>query len=115
MIFYFTNVIYASLSQEQSHDYNKFMIKRPHLTSKKEDSNKYRQKMSNLMYEDHLQISWRAISTTLVTILLLGGGGYLLDQAMNSGIFFLITGLVASYPLSMLIIYKVFKKITKKD
>lgn len=71
------------------------------------------QRLDQMMFSKHWQITLRVIGITLVTIALFGFIGYSLDQRFDSKPLGLVISIIASFPVSQFIIYKVFKKITQ--
>lgn len=65
---------------------------------------------STLMFSEHARVSAMVAVITILSIGLIAGGGYLLDQQFDTGPLFLIIGMVASFPLSQLIIFRWVKK-----
>jgi len=59
---------------------------------------------------DHIQITWRVASITLLSIAVFGGGGWLLDNWIGKFPLFMIIGMVISYPIAQILIYIVFKR-----
>jgi hypothetical protein len=59
---------------------------------------------------DHFQITWRVATITLLSIVIFGGGGWMLDKLFNIFPALMITGMVISYPVAQVLIYIVFKK-----
>jgi len=59
---------------------------------------------------DHFQITWRVATITLLSIVIFGGGGWMLDKLFNIFPTLMITGMVISYPVAQVLIYIVFKK-----
>ncbi len=81
--------------------------------NEKSDKSKRLKKLDQMMFSKHWLITYRVMIVTLGTIAAFGIGGYYLDTLLNTKPFWLITGVVISYPIAQLILYKVFKKITK--
>jgi len=59
---------------------------------------------------DHFQITWRVATITLLSIVVFGGGGWMLDKLFNIFPTLMIIGMVISYPVAQVLIYIVFKK-----
>jgi len=59
---------------------------------------------------DHFQITWRVATITLLSIVVFGGGGWMLDKLFNIFPVLMIIGMVISYPVAQILIYIVFKR-----
>ena len=70
-------------------------------------------KLDQMMFSKHWQITFRVIGITALSIGLFAGGGHLIDTQLNTAPVGLIVGSIIAYPIAQLIIYKVFKKVTK--
>lgn len=58
------------------------------------------------MMTQHIRVTVMVALITLLSIGLLGGGGYLLDQQFDTKPFLTIAGVLISFPLSQFIIYR---------
>ncbi|HCW32675.1 MAG: hypothetical protein UT55_C0011G0010 [Candidatus Peregrinibacteria bacterium GW2011_GWE2_39_6] len=56
-----------------------------------------------------IQVFFQSSTITLIMIGIMGGIGYLLDRALHTGHLLLIIGIVISYPLTQLYLYRKFK------
>ena len=61
----------------------------------------------------HFELMWRVILITVSIMGILGGMGYVLDKTFGKFPLFMTSGLLLSYPLVQIIVYKVFKKLSK--
>jgi len=59
---------------------------------------------------EHFQITWRVATITLLSIVIFGGGGWMLDKWIGTFPLFMIIGMVISYPVAQILIYIVFKR-----
>ena len=59
---------------------------------------------------EHFQITWRVALITLTSILVFGGGGWMIDKWLGKFPLFMIIGMVISYPVAQVLIYIVFKR-----
>ncbi len=64
---------------------------------------------------NRITIFLHATGYTIVNVAVISGLGYLLDQQLGTFPGFFITGLVLSFPLTMVLIYKKFKKFALKE
>lgn len=71
-------------------------------------------KLEQMMFSKHWQITTRVFGITLGIVGIFATIGYLIDQRLASSPIGLIAAILLSYPLSQFLVYKVFKKITKK-
>jgi len=71
---------------------------------------KQQQVPSGVGLADHFQITWRVATITLLSIVVFGGGGWMLDKLFNIFPTLMIIGMVISYPVAQVLIYIVFKK-----
>lgn len=71
-------------------------------------------KLEKMMFSEHYKITFRVIAITISTMAILAGGGYLLDQQLGTYPTAFIVGLVLAFPVTQLVIYKTFKKVTDK-
>lgn len=76
--------------------------------SKKQDNH------TDLFVRNRLIIFAKAASYTLGALLILGGGGYLVDQWLGTSPVIFITGLAAAYPATQILLYKKIKKLGNK-
>jgi len=70
-------------------------------------------RLDAMMFSKHWQITIRVVAITLITIATFGFAGYMIDKQLNSKPIATMIAVIGSYPAAQLIIYKVFKKITK--
>lgn len=70
--------------------------------------------LENLMFAKHFQITIRVALITLGGLAIFGGGGYLLDTQFGTKPLFLIIGVVVSYPIIQVALYRTFRSMTKK-
>ena len=59
---------------------------------------------------EHFQITWRVATITLLSIVIFGGGGWMLDKLFNTFPTLMIIGMVVSYPVAQVLIYIIFKR-----
>lgn len=64
------------------------------------------------IFARRLKIYLRVAAITITTVGIFGGLGYFLDLKFGKNHTFLLIGLIISYPITMTITYKVFKKIS---
>lgn len=68
----------------------------------------------NILLTNRLIIFLHIAFYTVTTLAVLGGGGYLLDQYIKTFPIFFISGLVISYPLVQIVLFKKLKKLINK-
>lgn len=67
-----------------------------------------------LSYRDHFQITLKVAFTTIGLMAIFGGGGYFLDKKFDIFPTLLIAGLVISFPIIQILIYKQTKNLVKR-
>lgn len=67
-----------------------------------------------LSYRDHFQITLKVAFTTVALMAIFGGSGYFLDKKIDTFPILLIVGLVISFPLIQILIYKQTKNLLKR-
>lgn len=90
-------------------------------TNPEEKSSKKEPKRQNadhpllgLIFNKHYLITCRLFSVIIATVAILGGGGYLLDNQLQTKPLFLIIGLIIAFPVSLIIIVKTTKNLINK-
>lgn len=68
-----------------------------------------------LSYRDHFQITLKVAFTTVALMAIFGGSGYFLDKKLDTFPILLIVGLVISFPLIQILIYKQTKNLLKNS
>lgn len=66
-----------------------------------------------LNYRDHFQITMKIAFTTIGMMALFGGGGYYIDKKIDTFPILFIIGLVISFPLIQILVYKQTKGLIK--
>ncbi len=78
------------------------------------EQQKRNQKAVDLMFKNHLQMTWRIFAVTGGSLAVLGGGGYLLDTWLGTRPVFMIIGFLGAFILAQVINIVVFNNLTKK-
>ena len=61
-----------------------------------------------------IRVFLQTTATTIIVIAILAGGGYLLDQQVQTYPTFFLIGLIASFPITQVVLYKQLRKYAKK-
>ena len=61
---------------------------------------------STLMFSEHIRVTTMVVMINVCSIALLGGGGYLLDQSLETQPALAIAGFLLSFPVAQYIIYR---------
>lgn len=88
----------------------KFILIKNRLPKELENKPKPEQAPMGVGLSEHFQITWRVATITLLSIVVFGGGGWLLDKWIRTFPLFMIIGMVISYPVAQILIYIVFKR-----
>ena len=72
------------------------------------------QRSIDLMFKNHLQMTWRIFGIMAVSLGVFGGGGFLLDQTLSTKPLFMIIGFVLAFIVSQVLNVVIFNNITKK-
>lgn len=82
--------------------------------TKQTEEQKRNQRSIDLMFKNHLQMTWRIFGITGGSLVVFGGGGYMLDTWLNTKPVFMIIGFILAFIASQVINFVVFNNITKK-
>ena len=67
-----------------------------------------------LGYQDHFQITIKVAATTILLMGIFGGLGYYIDKKIDTFPILFVAGLVISFPIIQIVVYKMGKALIKQ-